>query len=362
MVTGLVIGIILTILAVIFLEDVLSFFGAAEDTMAMSKSYGLYSILAAPLIIGNMVMNNSLRSEGSPKLSMIGMSSGAIINIILDPIFIFVFGWGVAGAAIATTISRGISFAVLLSNFLRHKTLIRLNLKNFALKWSLYREILTVGAPTFFKQVLVSLALALMNQAAISSGGTNLLAAMAIVTKVTMVATYVLFGFGQGFQPVAGYNIGAGNKERVMSSLKYTILVCVGIVTFFGVIMNVFSPQIMGAFKASKEVSQFATSGLRYYSIGLIMMAVSNTITIFYQALGKGKESLLLSVSRQGIFCIPAVYILPKYLGAQGVLMSQMVADVLTVILSLLLIIPFIKLNKIEEEITNHIVVSEECA
>lgn len=351
-VTAIITGIIIILLSLIFIEPVLTFFGADASVMAQAKDYGMIILAGSIFQIANMVMNNLLRSEGSAKFSMLGLAIGAILNIILDPIFIFVFGWGIQGAAIATILAQSISTMVLLSNYMRHKTIVHLKLKYFQPKWETYKEILVVGLPTFMRQLLLSIAIALLNQAAIEQGGPDLLAAIGIVTRGTMIPLYVVFGIGQGFQPVAGFNFGAGDRDRVMEAFKYSTIISTVITAGSAVFFVVFSEMVMNVFRASEGVAAYGVRGLKFYAISLLLMGVTNTVTVFYQALGRGTESLLLSITRQGIFFIPIVLILPNVIGAEGVLMTQALADILTLILTLGLIIPFLKKDGITLELS----------
>lgn len=348
--TSVIISIIFTILSIIFIEPLLTLFGASTTIMNLAKSYGFYILLGSLFQMGNMTMNNLLRSEGSAKMSMIGMATGAIINIVLDPIFIFGLNLGIAGAAIATTISQGITFIILISQFLRHKTITRINIKFFSPSKEIYSEIFKIGIPTFLRQLLFSFSIGFMNQAAVSAGGDTLLAAVGIVFKLIMIPNYIIFGIGQGFQPVAGYNYGAGKAQRVKESLSYTLKVSTMVSVISAVILIFFGEQLMAVFKPTEEVIFYGVKGLRYFALGFVFMSFTNTIGIYYQAIGKGKESLMLSVARQGVFFIPAIFILPTLFGIEGVLISQTVADILTMILTLGMYIPFVKKNRLEAE------------
>lgn len=346
--TGLVIGAIVTILNLVYIEPILKFFGADDSTLELAIQYGRYIIVGYAITILNMVLNNMLRSEGSAKYSMIGMAIGSILNIILDPIFIFTFGWGIAGAAIATTLSQVVTFIVLFSMYVRRKALIRISLKYFVPSMEIYREILVVGMPTFFKQLLISISIGLLNTAATKYGGTEALAATSVVVRVTMIPNYIIFGFGQGFQPVAGYNVGAGNKDRVLEGFWYSLKVTSIILAAFSLFFILFGDVVFWIFKSSPEVTEIGITALRFYAIGMLAFGVTNTITVFYQAIGKGFEAMLMSISRQGFIYIPAIILLPKYFDLNGVLMAQAVSDYIAVILALVLIVPFIKKDKIE--------------
>ncbi len=347
--TGLFFGILFTFLNIVFMEQILSFFGANSEVMHMSKSYGLYIFIGSTPLIINMVLNNLLRSEGSSKLSMIGMASGALLNIILDPIFIFVFDWGIAGAAIATTLSQCVTTTILLSAYFRKKTLIHIKLSDFKLDKLIYREMFKVGLPTFFKQLLFSVSIGMLNQASVTYGGADLLAAAGIVSRTTMLPANVIFGLGQGFQPVAGYNLGAGKKNRVMDSFKYTIVFSTIIAAVTSILFIALSKEIFHAFKAQESVIYYGVKGLLYYSLGMLTLGFTNTVTVFYQAIGKGRESMFMSITRQGIFFIPAIILLPRLIGPSGVLMAQMVADAITAIAAFCMIVPFTQKDKIDD-------------
>lgn len=347
--TTIILGVVFTIFGLTFLEHLLGFFGASVSIMSMAKSYGMYIIIGSVFTMSNMTLNNLLRGEGSAKLSMIGMMIGSILNIILDPIFIFVFDWGISGAAIATVLSQFVTFTILISRYLFHHSIVRISIKFFKPEKSVYKQILKIGIPTFFRQVLVSISMGILNNAAVLYGGDNLLAAVGLVYRVFMVPMYVLFGIGQGFQPVAGYNFGAKNKKRVLDTLKYSIKLSYLIAGFFMILYLAFPRLILGIFKPSETVLSFGISGLRYYALIMLFLPFSNSIGILYQAIGKGKESLLLSLVRQGIVFIPLIYILPYFFGTTGVMTAQLVADILTALLTALMFFDFMRKRRLDE-------------
>lgn len=346
-----VVGLIFTIVALFFMEPFFRFFGATPEMMEMTKSYGSFILLGSVFAMGNMTLNNLLRAEGSSKLSMIGMVTGSVLNIILDPIFIFVFGWGIAGAAIATTLSQIVTFSILFSRYLTHHSVVHIDRKHFKPSKEVYVEIFKVGTPTFFRQMLVSISLGVMNQVSVRFGGADLLAATGILFRVNMVPMYAVFGIGQGFQPVVGYNYGAKNKARVMEALKFTFGFTTAVTVICCAGLLIFSHQLLGLFRPETEVLAFGLQGMKFYAFTLIFMGLTNTIGVFYQSLGKGRESMILSISRQGIFFIPAVLVLPLYFGTDGVLSSQLIADMLTLVLSGLFFIPYIRSNQLEQEL-----------
>ncbi len=352
--TSIASGIVFTVMAIVFIEPLLSFFGASEEVMDLAKSYGLFIILGSVFSMGNMTMNNMLRAEGSAKLSMIGMLVGSVLNIALDPIFIFTLGLGIKGAAIATTFSQMVTFIILLSRYLNHHSVIKIGLSHFRPHISIYKEVFKVGIPTFLRQLLFSISLGVLNQGANTLGGPDLLAAVGILFKTIMVPMYVIFGIGQGFQPVAGYNAGAGNKERVLGSLRYSLQLSFVVALISSIVLVIFDEAVFGIFRPSQTVLSYCVLGMRYYAVATVIMAVSNTYGVFYQALGKGKESLILSIARQGVFFIPAILIMPSFIGTSGILAAQLAADILTLALTLIMVIPFIKGGQLDRDLLQH--------
>lgn len=323
-------GVILTIVSLMFLEPLLKMFGATPNMMALSKGYATFILIGALPQILNMTLNNLLRSEGSAKNSMIAMLIGAILNIILDPIFIFAFDWGIEGAAIATSLSQLVTTVILFAQYFTKKTVLHLSFKSP--KWDGFAvtEVFKMGAPTFARQVLVSVSMTIMNVLAAKYGGDFGIAAMGIVMRMTMLTTYILFGLSQGFQPVVGYNYGAGQKERVKEALHFTLRTSLIIAIVSGAISLWFDDAILGIFKPEAEVLVQAKMVLKYYVFSIVFMSVTNVISVYYQGIGKSMPALILSVARQGAFLIPLAYLLPHIFGIQGVYMSQVVADVFT--------------------------------
>ena len=339
-VLAFIVGLTLTILGIVFIEPVLKIFGATETIMPLAKDYGAFIVLGGVGQVLNMNFNNMLRSEGSAKNSMIGMAVGSIVNIILDPIFIFVFGWGIKGAAIATSLSQFITTGILLYQYLGGKTILKLCLKKFSMTQEILSEIMKMGAPSFARQLLTSVSMVLMNTAAALHGGDAAIAAVGIVSRTMMLVMYVIFGLSQGFQPVAGYNYGAKAFGRLKGALNFTVLVSVGIASVSGIVFLLFGESILSIFKPTSEVMGLGLQFLLFNVVSIILMGFTNVLGSYYQAVGKGLPALVLSVARQGLFFIPLILILPHYLGLQGVFMTQAIADVFTVVFSLVFFIP----------------------
>jgi putative MATE family efflux protein len=353
--TSMSIGIVGSLTCIVMIEPILGFFGADAEVMNMSKEYGQFILIGSIFSVGNMTLNNLLRSEGSGKLSMMGQLTGALLNIALDPIFIFTFGLGIRGAAMATALSQMVAFSILMSKYIKKQSVVRINPKYFRPTKAMYGEIFKVGIPTFFRQILFSISLGLLNQGAIKQGGPDLLAGIGILFKVTMIPSYIIFGLGQGFQPVAGYNYGAKNKKRVIDALKFSFVAATIISVLSAGLMLLFDVQIFSVFRPEVSVMAYCIDGLVYYAVAIVLMAMTNTVGVFYQALGKGRESLILSIARQGLFFIPAVFILPSFLGITGVLSVQLVADALTVILTGYMFVTWISSDALNEEMKSHV-------
>ncbi|NDL66955.1 MATE family efflux transporter [Anaerotalea alkaliphila] len=343
-------GILFTLLCLWRMEGVLELFGARGAVLEEAKAYGFHILLGSTFAMGNMTLNNLLRSEGSAKLAMVGMGVGSILNVFLDPLFIFGFGWGIGGAALATTLSQGVTFLIQLSHYRKGRSVIRIGLRHWAPNRELFGEIMKVGVPTFLRQMLFSVSIGFLNNGAVLHGGNELLAAVGIVSKAGMLPMYVILGIGQGFQPVVGYNFGAGNKPRVLEALRYTLLAGAGVAGISSLGMFLFGEWFLGIFKASEAVTAYGVRGLRMLAAAIVLMAVTNTIGIFYQALGKGLESLLLSVARQGLFYIPAIFLAPLHLGTDGILGAQAIADTLTFLLTLSLFLPYMAKDRLSLE------------
>lgn len=324
-----IVGVLVTIVSIAFLKPLLSLVGASDSLMGMSYDYGFYLSLSFGILVMNIYFNNVLRGEGSAKLSMISMAIGAVVNIILDPIFIFALGLGIKGAAIATSISQVCTFVILLYIYLHKKSVLRLSKKNMKQSKELWLEVLKIGVPVCLGQLLLGFSMSFLNNAANQYGGDNALAAVGMVMKILIIIIYSVVGFSMGFQPVAGYNYGAKNKERLQEAIRFsmvfTFLFC--LVCF--VVIQLFGSTILLVFKPSPEVLENAETFFKYYSYSIILMFATTTSGFFYQAIGKAPAALFISMARQGLFLIPSVLILPRFFGLEGVFLSQPVADLL---------------------------------
>lgn len=341
-VTSLVFGFILLVFGNIFIEPLMIILGSTETILPYSISYAKYILFAAPFMATSFILNNILRAEGKANLAMVGISIGGIINIILDPIFIFSFKLGISGAAIATATSQFISFIILLSFYLRRKTIVQFSIKKISRNINTYFIILKNGMPSFFRQGLASIATVALNFNA-GNYGDSAVAAMSIVGRICMLIFCVVIGYGQGYQPVVGYNYGAKNYHRVKESFLFTLKVGTSIMTVLAIIGFILSPKIMSWFISDLEVIKIGTNALRYQCLVMPLMTLGVLSNMTFQAVGKPLHATFLTSCRQGIFFLPLIIILPKLFYLKGVEITQPISDILTFAISIPFIYKFFK-------------------
>lgn len=331
---SIILGLMITLAGYLLLTPIASLLGASHGTMSMTKEYLKIILLGAPFTTSQFVINNQLRFQGNANQAMIGILSGAVINVALDPLFIFTFHMGVAGAALATVMSQFISFTILLIQS-RQGENIRLNIKNVHINKYYILEILNGGAPSLFRQGLASVSTVFLNVIAGKYGGDAAIAGMSVVTKVAMFAGSALIGFGQGFQPVCSFNYGAKLTKRVKEGFFF----CIKYSTLFLILMAVagyiYAPDIIRFFRNDNEVVKIGAKALRFQAISFPLMGCIVLSNMLLQSIGKGVKASIMSSARNGIFLIPCIIILPPIFGLTGVEMSQMWADVFSLIMAI---------------------------
>ncbi|MEN6312718.1 MAG: MATE family efflux transporter [Clostridiaceae bacterium] len=328
--SSIVFGILLAIGGSVFIDPIMKLLGATESILPYARAYGRYILFAAPVMAASFVLNNLLRAEGKARFSMIGIASGGVLNIFLDPLFIYTFELGTAGAAIATAISQCISFLILLYPFLNGKTVTKLNIKYISKKAGIYIYIIKYGLPSLCRQGLASIATIALNVNA-SVYGDAAIAAMAIVSKIFMLVFSAIIGFGQGYQPVVGYNFGAGRYKRVREAFFFTLKVGMSIMFIFSIIGYINAPSLIMAFiKDDAQVIDIGTKALRAQCIVMPLVPFGVVCNMTFQSIGKAWTATFLSVARQGIFFLPLILVLPMFMGLTGVQATQPLADVLT--------------------------------
>lgn len=327
--SALILGAVLAAVGLIFLEPLVYALGATNTIAPFAKDYIRYILIGMPYMAASFVLNNILRFQGSAFYAMLGIGAGGILNIALDPIFIFGLDMGTGGAALATIISQLVSFLILYYNADRFG-IIKIRLKNFTPEWKIYKEILRGGLPSFYRQCLGSLAMVALNFSA-APYGDPAVAAMAIVNRVFFFALSAMLGFGQGFQPVCGFNYGARKYERMLEAFWFCVKTSTVALIAISAVIFTFSSQIVTLFrKEDIEVIAIGSRALKYQCMSFPLSAWVIMINMLLQTIGKGTEASILAISRQGLFFIPAVLILPHFIGITGVQISQMVSDILT--------------------------------
>lgn len=347
--TGIGLGLVLTLLGLVFIKPLMLLLGSTPTIAPYAEDYARYIFLACPFMVASFIMNNLLRLEGKATFAMIGITTGGLLNIVLDPLFIFTFGLGTAGAAIATALSQVISFFILLSMFLRGKSNVSFRISKVSLKGRTYASIFKAGLPSLSRQGLASIASVALNVNA-SVFGDAAVAAMSIASRITFLIFSLLLGFGQGFQPVAGFNWGAERYDRVYAGLKFTAAVGFVMMLIFSIVCFAFAPSIVTMFRRDDpEVIMIGTNALRAQCIILPLTAISTAANMGLQSTLHSGKATLLAMLRQGICFLPAIMILPQVLGLTGVEISQAVSDFFTFLVSLFFFIGFCKELKEKE-------------
>lgn len=325
--TALGFGAVLAVLGLFFLDSLVYVLGATQTIAPYAKDYIRYILIGAPYMAASLVLNNILRLQGSAFYAMRGIGAGGILNILLDPIFIFVFHMGISGAALATIISQFVSFCILFYNSGIGGT-IKIRFENFMPKWDIYKEILLGGMPSFCRQSLGSSAMIFLNFSA-GPFGDAAIAAMSIVTRIFQFAVSAMIGFGQGFQPVCGFNYGAKRYDRVLDAFWFSVKISAVVLVTVSAVLFAFSSQIMSFFrKEDLDVIVIGTRALQFHCLAFPLSAWIIMTNMLLQTIGKGIQASIIAISRQGLFFLPAVLILPRMFGILGIQISQPVSDV----------------------------------
>jgi Na+-driven multidrug efflux pump len=338
-----VIGIILTILFIVFQENILWSFGATENNIEYAREYFKYLVIGIPFyMFGNMI-NSVIRADGSPKFAMISTLIGCIINLIFDPLAIFVFGWGMMGAAVAT-ITGQIVTAILGVYYLFHTKSFRLKASSFVPNVSIIKGVLPLGISSFLTQLSIVIIMAVMNNTLVAYGaqskyGADIpLTVVGIVMKVFQIVVSVVVGIAAGSQPIVGYNYGAGKKDRVRELFKKMMIaeIIVGLISM--VCFECFPLQIISIFGSGDELYyEFAVLTFRIYLGGIVLCCIQKASSIFLQSLGQPVLSTVLSLLRDFVLLVPLVLLLPMKFGVTGTLFSAPIADVISFIITVII-------------------------
>ncbi|MCD8224606.1 MAG: MATE family efflux transporter [Clostridiales bacterium] len=335
--TGFGVGLMLSLIGITLMEPIVMLFGSTETIAPYAVNYARYIFLAAPFMICSLVMNNLLRFQGLPVYSMIGIITGGILNLLLDPLLIFGAKMGTMGAGIATGFSQFVSFCILLFMCNTHTNVIHIILRNFKPSKQIYGAILYTGAPSLARQGIASIAIVMLNSIAGTYSDATV-AAMSIVSHFTMFINSVIVGFGQGFQPVCAFNFGAKRYDRVKQSFWFCVKVMTVTLLILCSISLLFSSNIIVIFRRNDaEVIAIGTFAMRAQLITMPLWGYDIICNMFSQSIGYGIRSSIISCARQGLFLIPALAILPRFFGLRGLQLSQPVSDILAFILAYVL-------------------------
>ena len=345
------VGAVIIIISMVFLHPILKLLGATDSILPFAATYASVYIVSCIFNVFNVTMNNIVTSEGAAKTTMCALLTGAVLNIALDPLFIYVFDLGVAGAAIATAISQVVSTCVYQIYILRKKSVFHFRVKDCTYTKETMSEIFKIGIPTLVFQILTSVSISLINNAA-GDYGDSAIAGMGVVTRLISMGSLSVFGFIKGFQPIAGYSYGAKKFDRLREAIKTSILWSTVFCVIFGVILALFPTAIVSQFtKGDAEMIRIGAASLRANGISIMLFGFYTVYSSLFLALGKGREGFILGACRQGICFIPVILLLPIVWGLNGIMYAQPIADVLSAVITVFMAIPLHKkLNEMQRK------------
>ncbi len=346
-------GIIIMIFGRMFTEPLVNLLGATDECRVYSMQYASYVLYAAPFMICSMILNMCLRSEGSATYSMIGIGFGGVLNCFLDPLFIYGLDLGVLGASMATAISKFISFCILLMPYLRKRTTVSISIRKFGLVTEDIKQVVSIGSASFFRSLTQVFANVLLNRMA-GAYSTAALAAISIANRIMEFSFAIILGFGQGFQPICGFNWGAGSFKRLRDILSYGLRISLAGGIIMGLVIGLGASWIVPLFntEADAEVLRLGILCIRLQCVMLFSHAIGSTINMFYAGIGMAKRAMALSISRQGYCYWPVLFLAPYLLGPDGITAVQAIADVIALFVIIPLIVDAFKIlrRKIDEQ------------
>ena len=344
-------SVLITIIGLVFMHKILGLFGASADTEVYAREYMQIIFFGTIFNMLSFGLNHSIRSDGSPKVAMLSMLIGAGTNIILDPIFIFVFGMGVRGAAIATVISQVVSTIWILYYFTKGKSNLKIKREYLSLDKAIVLSIFSIGVSPFSMQIAQSIVQVLANNALKTYGGDLAIGAMTIINSVAMIFMMPIFGLNQGSQPIIGYNYGAEKYKRVKQAVKSATIVATIIVSIGWIITQAAPHLLISIFNRDEQLVGIASTGMRIFLFMLPVVGAQVISSNYFQSIGKAKISMFLSLLRQVILLIPCLIILPKIFGLTGVWLAGAVADGLSSLITLIIFFMSVRKLKDKEEI-----------
>ena len=348
---GLIIGLVLMAIGIIFGDSLLSLFGASEAALPFAKAYINIILFGAVFNITAFALSSSIRADGNPQKSAIIMVVGCLANVVLDALFIFGFGWGIEGAAVATIISQAITAVWVILYYTKGSSNLKLKKENMKLDFKLVKMIFAIGSAPFAMQLAASLVQVISNNTLKIYGGDLAIGAMATISAIAMMFLMPIFGINQGSQPIIGYNYGAKKYDRAKKTYLISTAVSIIILLIGFLVIEIFPRTIIGLFNKDEELMKIAVVGLRTYLGMMPIAAISITGSNYFQSIGSVKKAMILSLLRQIILLIPLLIILPKSLQLIGVWLAQPVADLLAVsITAVFIVIEFKKYKTLQIE------------
>ena len=349
---NIIIGVAFSVVTLSFLDPILMFFGASQNTLPFARDYMVIILLGNVITHLYFGLNNMVRASGNPKLAM-GLTVFTVVsNTIMDPIFIFVLDMGIKGAAIATVLCQLMALIYTAKYFFNQNNYLHLpkSLRDYKLDNRIAKDSLTIGMGPFLMNSAACIVTLFINQQMLKYGGDLAIGAYGIVNRISFFFIMINMGFNQGMQPIAGYNFGAGKYTRVKRVFKLTVI-CATIVSCVGFIVSEFMPNLaVSLFTNDLELKELADKGLRLTNLAFPLVGFQMVATNFFQSLGMVHKSILLSLSRQLLFLVPLIYFLPVFFGHRGVWMSFPIADTAAIVLSTILLLSlFRKFRKLND-------------
>ena len=328
-VLNILLGVAFTVIVMAFLDPILYFFGGSDETVGYARDYMYIILLGNTITHLYLGLNAVLRSSGHPQKAMYATIATVIINTILDPVFIYGFGWGIRGAAIATIVAQIISLMWQLWIFSSKEELLHFHRGIFRLKRKIVFDSLAIGMSPFLMNMAACFIVILINQGLKKYGGDLAIGAFGIVNRLVFIIVMIVMGLNQGMQPIAGYNFGAKQYERVTKTLKLTIIYATGVTTFGFIIGMLFSDTVVGIFTSDAELIELSAKGLRIVVMFFPIIGFQMVTANFFQSIGMAIKAIFLSLTRQMVVLLPCLLILPRFFGAAGVWYSMPISDLL---------------------------------
>ncbi|RGX02585.1 MATE family efflux transporter [Paraclostridium sordellii] len=343
----LIVGISIMVIGTIFLEDILYIFGASNDTLKYAKEYMSVILFGAWFNLPGFALNSAIRADGRPKLAANMMIVSCILNLILDPIFIFCFDMGIQGAAIGTIICQLVICIWSMHYFTRGKSNLKLKVKNIKIKFNILKPIIVIALTPFFMELASGSIHLVTNRVLKIYGGDLSIGAMAAITSICLMFLMPVFGLSQGMQTIIAYNYGAKEYDRARKALFSAIIAGTIILTLGFVLIKIYPEKFIGIFTNDDKLISLALNGIKIYSITLPIIGISILGTVYFQSIGSAKVSMVLGLLRQVIILIPVILVVPKIYSLDGVWMSQPIADLGAMIVVGLFLIRDIKIRRI---------------